>query len=269
MNFSKVCKKIKNLEIQGAENIAKEGVKALSLKGASVKKLLSLRPTEPCLKNALKFAKKFGSEKALEHFDESEKKIVKFGIKRIKNEMIVFTHCHSSTVVDILKEAKRQGKKFEVFNTETRPMYQGRVTARELGKAGINVTSVVDAAAGVALRKTKEMEKTDIVLLGCDAVLNNGDCINKIGSGMFAEIAYDHKIPVYIATDSWKFGPKKVEIEKRGFDEVWKNLPRHVKVKNPAFEVIDAKFITGIISELGVLKPAKFVKKVKRVYRWI
>lgn len=269
MDFNKICEKIKNLEIQGAENVAKEGVRSLFLKGASVKKLLGLRPTEPCLRNALKFSKKFGSEEALKHFDESEKKIIGFGVKKIKKGMVVFTHCHSSTVVDILKEAKKRGKEFEVFNTETRPLYQGRITARELGKSGIKVTSVVDAAAGVALRKTKEMKKTDVVLLGCDAVLSNGDCVNKIGSGMFAEIAYDHKIPVYIATDSWKFSPKKVEIEKRDFDEVWKNLPRYVKVKNLAFEIIDAKFITGIISELGILKPAKFVKEVKKRYKWI
>lgn len=269
MDFNKICKKIKNLEIQGAENIAKTGVKALSLKGASVKRLLNLRPTEPCLRNALKFAKKFGSENALKHFDDSEEKIIRFGVKKIKKGMVVFTHCHSSTVVDILAGAKKQGKKFEVFNTETRPMYQGRITARELSKAGIKVTNVVDAAAGVALRKTNVMKKTDIVLLGCDAVLSNGDCVNKIGSGMFAEIAYDHKIPVYIATDSWKFSGKKVEIEKRGFEEVWNNLPKNVKVKNPAFEVIDVKFITGIISELGILKPVKFVKEVKRVYKWI
>lgn len=267
MKFSDVCRKIKNLEIQGAENIAKAGVKALSLKGASVKKLLSLRPTEPMLRNSLKFAKKFGVEKTFEHFKEAKKKITKLGVKKIKG--IVFTHCHSSTVVGILKEAKKQGKRFEVFNTETRPKYQGRITARELSKAGIKVTNVVDAAAGIALRKTKVMRKTDVMLIGSDAILSNGDVINKVGSGMFAEIAYNHKIPVYIATDSWNFSPRNVEIERRAFDEVWKKAPKNMKIKNPAFEIINGKFIRAIVSELGILKPKKFVKKVSKEYPWI
>jgi translation initiation factor 2B subunit (eIF-2B alpha/beta/delta family) len=37
-----------------------------------------------------------------------------------------------------------------------------------------------------------------------------------------------------------------------------------VRVKNPAFEIVEAKYIKAIVSELGILKPEKFVRKVKR-----
>jgi ribose 1,5-bisphosphate isomerase len=94
------------------------------------------------------------------HFDTSLKKIASIGARKIKNGMIVYTHCHSSTVTAILKEAKAQGKRFEVHNTETRPKYQGRITAAEIAKAGIPVTHYVDSAAKIAL------EKADIMMIG-------------------------------------------------------------------------------------------------------
>jgi ribose 1,5-bisphosphate isomerase len=266
MGFKEVCRDIKSLKIQGAENVAIRGIKALSMQNADVKTLLSLRPTEPMLRNAVKFYKENGEEKTLEHFESSMKKLVRYGVRKVRP--VVFTHCHSSSVVNILKEAKKT-KKFEVYNTETRPLFQGRKTSKELSKIGVKVTEVVDSAGGIALRRTRFMKKSDVMMIGADAVLKDGRVINKVGSGLFAEIAYYHKIPVYICSDSWKFSNRSVKIEERSFKEVWEKKPRGVKIKNPAFEVVESKYITGIISELGVLNPKKFVKKVQKVYKWI
>ena len=264
MKFKDVVKKIKEVKIQGARNIAIAGIKAIKLKGFSAKKLLSLRVTEPALRNGLKYAKKFGVEKALEHFEGAEKKFVKYGIRKIPKKGIVFTHCHSSSVINVLKAAHDKGKKFEVYNTETRPKYQGRKTSKELLKHGIKVTEFIDAAAMKALKESK------IMIIGCDAILKDGRVINKIGSGMFAEIAYRLKVPVYIVTDSWKFSSRNVKIEERDIKEVWKKAPHKLNIENPAFSIIgNPNYIKGIISELGILKPKKFVKKVKKIYKWI
>ena len=267
MSFKQVCKRIKDLKIQGARNVAEAGIKATELKDFSKKVILSLRPTEPALKNGIEYAEKYGVEKALNYFKETQDKINKSGYKKAKG--VVFTHCHSSTVVNLLKYAKKKGKKFEVFNTETRPLYQGRKTAREVSKEGIKVTMVADVAAGIALRETKSMKKTNVIFFGADAVLKNGNVINKVGSGMFAEIAYGHKIPVYIVTQGWKFTNRPIKIEEREREEVWKKSPKSIKIKNPAFETINSKYITGIISEFGISKPKVFVKKVKAKYKWI
>ena len=86
---------------------------------------------------------------------------------------------------------------------------------------------------------------------------------------MFSEIAYTDKVPVYIVTQGWKFSNRPVKIEEREREEVWKKIPKGVKLKNPAFEIINSKFINGIISEFGILKPNVFVKKVKANYKWI
>lgn len=270
-NFNQILKDIKTIKIQGARNIAIAGLKALKLKNDanSIKKILNTRPTEPLLRNSIRFIKKDPKKikQVLTHFKESQKKISKLVNRKIRKNSIIFTHCHSSTVIDSLIYSKK--KNFQVFNTETRPLYQGRKTTKELAKAKIKVTEVVDAAAGIALRKTKILGKTDLVLLGCDAILKDGSIINKVGSGMFAEIAFNHKIPVYIVADAWKFSPKDLKIEERSFKEVWKRIPKNIKIKNPAFEKVEEKHIKAIISELGILKPGKFIKKVKKVYPWI
>lgn len=272
MNFEQICKDIKSLKIQGAANVAKAGVQALKLRydPDSVKKIMSLRPTEPALRNAINFSLKDikkNPDKALKHFDDAEKKINRIGARKIQRNSIVFTHCHSSAVTGILKEAFKT-KKFEVYCTETRPMYQGRKTAKELADAKIPVTMFVDSAARYALKKA------DIMLIGADAILSSGKVANKIGSELFAEVARKYDVPVFVCTDAWKFDPMTIwgyqeEIEKREAKEVWPNAPKSVKISNIAFELVHTDLVTGVISELGIYNLESFIIEVKKAYQWM
>jgi len=268
MDVNQIVKKIKEIKIQGASNIAIAALKAYasSPNEKTIKKLVEARPTEPALRNALKFAKANSVNEALEHFSLSKLQISKLGSKKIHGR--IFTHCHSSTVINILKQAKKERKKFQVFNTETRPLYQGRKTSFELTKAKIPTTMVVDLAAGDVLDKGGEIPKVNLMIIGADAIFKNGSIVNKIGSEMFAILAYKNKIPVYIATDSWKFSPNPLKIEERSFKEVWESA-KNIKIRNPAFETVPAKYITSIISELGILTPKKFIQTIKRKYPFI
>jgi len=257
--FDAIARDIKSIKIQGARNVAKASLKAYSLFPDEKHKqlLISLRPTEPMLQNVLKMTKRMPIEKIERHFDEAQEKINRNVLKIIKNNSKIFTHCHSTNVVNALIYAKKKGKKFEVFNTETRPLYQGRKTSKELSKAKIKTTLITDLEIG------QFIQNTDAVFLGSDALLKNGDIINKIGSQMIAELANNHKIPVYIIADSWKFSQNDVKIEERTYKEVWKNAPRQIKIKNLAFETVPSKYIKAIISELGILRPKDFVKRMK------
>ena len=257
--FLKICRDIKEVKIQGAENIAKAALIAYSLKPSqsSIKKLVSLRKTEPMVVNALNYARKHSVKDTLRLIKKNERKIIENGVKLIKNGFVVYTHCHSSTVTSILKEAHKKGRKFSVFNTETRPLFQGRKTALELAKAGIKVTMIVDDAVNIALKKA------DIMMIGADAILKNG-ILNKIGSGLFAGEAYRHKIPVYIASNSWKFSKKNVKIEERDEREVFVERLKILNERNPAFEFIEKKYIKGIICEYGILSYNEFLKRVDK-----
>ncbi|HLF53767.1 MAG TPA: hypothetical protein VI544_01170 [Candidatus Nanoarchaeia archaeon] len=256
----KIYSDIKEVKIQGATNIAKAAMTAYMLEHTSEnkRKLLSLRPTEPTLSNTLNFVDKIGAKKVASHFSEAQKKINLSVFKFIKNGMVIYTHCHSTNVVNALIYAKKKGKKFEVYSTETRPLFQGRKTAKELSKNKIRVTTFVDSALLEAIKKS------DLIFIGADAILFSG-IINKIGSGAVAELALNHKKPFYVIADSWKFSPKNVKIEERDFHEVWKNAPKKIKIRNPAFEKVDKKYIKGIVSEHGVLNFDRFIKKMKNL----
>ena len=107
------------------------------------------------------------------------------------------------------------------------------------------------------------IKNSDIVLLGADAILTKG-IINKIGSGAIADISKILNKPLYIVADSWKFSPRNVKIEERDFHEIWKNAPKIIRIKNPAFEFVNKSKIKAIISEHGILKYEKFVKFARK-----
>ena len=299
MEFNKIIRDIKNLKIQSAKNVAKNSLFALKDYSKNIdaitktkffeeletakKILFSTRPTEPFMRNAINFvindtklvnSKNFKEnlnlkiDQALNHIETTEDIVSLVGARKIKRGSKIFTHCHSSAVMGILKRAKKQKKNFEVHNTETRPKFQGRTTALELSKLKIPIVHYVDSAARLAIKRC------DLVLLGCDAIDSEGKAYNKIGSEMFAEIANKFDIPVYIATDSWKFDPKTIfgfneEIEKRNRNEIWKDAPDQIKIENYAFEKIDSDLITGIISELGIFKPQMFIEEMKTKYKFM
>jgi translation initiation factor 2B subunit (eIF-2B alpha/beta/delta family) len=156
-------------------------------------------------------------------------------------------------------------REFRARVTETRPLYQGRKTARELAEAGVPVRFYVDSGARIALREA------DAMMIGTDAVLADGKVINKIGSEMFAEVAGRYGVPVYVITNSWKFDPMSSfgyerEIERRTAEEVWEDPPEGVDIVNYAFESIAPEKVDGVVSELGVHEPDEFVEAVAKEY---
>lgn len=262
--FNRILRDIKSVKIQGARNIAKQALYAYSLLPTkeSRKRLLASRPTEPMMENVLNLAEKKSYKEIAKHFDEAQDKINKNVFKLIRKKDVIFTHCHSTNVLNALIYSKKKRKQFEVYNTETRPLFQGRKTAKELRRHKIKVTMFVDSALGVALSKEQGTKKTDKVFLGADAISKKG-IINKIGSELVAQVAKNNKIPVYIVADSWKFTKSKIPKEQRKLVEVWDTAPKNIKIKNPAFEFVPRKYIKAIVSELGILSYNNFLKKVK------
>ncbi|MEM4474434.1 MAG: S-methyl-5-thioribose-1-phosphate isomerase [Candidatus Bathyarchaeia archaeon] len=297
-----VANKIKRLEIQGARNIAIAAIKAIEAAAIKTKAknkdeilkelyeardvLFKSRVTEPLMRNAvsriiaqleethednvgvLREVISLTANQFLEDFDRSGRLIAEIGSKRIRDGMVVFTHCHSSTVTNILKKAREEGKTFEVICTETRPLFQGRITAKELVEAGIKTTLIVDSAARFF------MNEVDMVIVGADAITSEGNIVNKIGTSAIALIAKEARTPFYVASELLKFDPETMygdyeKIEERSPREVWDNPPEPLIIRNPAFDVTRRDFIHGIICEEGIISPHTIVEVVRRRYPWI
>jgi methylthioribose-1-phosphate isomerase len=182
----------------------------------------------------------------------------------------VLTHCNAGglatgdygTALGVIYAAAESGKKIKVYADETRPLLQGsRLTAWELTRAGIDVTVCCDSSAAVLMSS----RRIDAVITGADRIASNGDTANKVGTYMLSVLAKEHHIPFYIAApvSTFDFQIKsgaEIPIEQREADEVIKGFgcltaPEGVKVFNPAFDVTPHSFISGIITEKGVLKP--------------
>ncbi len=263
--FDKICQDIKAVRIQGAESVAKAGIRALLIRHdkKAVSRLLNLRPTEPLLQNSVKFIMK--DEKNIkeragiisDYLKNAEKKLAETGKTLIKKHSTIFLHCHSSSVTSIILAAKSQ--KPEIIVTETRPLFQGRKTAAELAKAGINVKLIADVAARTPLRNS------DMFLFGADAINHRG-IINKIGTALYAELAKSYKIPCYSCAVALKYSPHPVAIEQRPAKEILIERRKKLRILNPAFEVIGKNLVTGIVSELGILSYQNFLRKVVTAY---
>ena len=296
-------RQIKNLTIQGATAIAKSTIIALQHYGVSLPTsnsklwrqriksaaylLLSARPTEPMAQNGVKYilsylTKTKNTQLLKQQLNQSAKdflnlltisgqKIAQSGQTLIKTKDNVFTHCHSWVVEQILIKAKQSGKRFFVYNTETRPLFQGRITARQLLKANIPVTMVADSSAGFLISHYSGEElMMDKIIVGADALLADGTVINKIGSFTIALVAKQEKVPIYIAAPLLKFYPySKIKIEQRSPTEIWPRAPKKLKIINFAFDSIPAKYISGIICEAGIIKPTALKQTVKRLYPWL
>jgi translation initiation factor 2B subunit (eIF-2B alpha/beta/delta family) len=262
--FDKILEDIKSIKIQGAENVAKAGIKAFLLQPdkKSANQILKTRPTEPLLQNAIKSLlttknPKKEAEKFLKDLKKSHETITKKGAMLIRKNMNVYTHCHSSTVMDILKYAKRKRKKdFVVYTSEVEPILQGHLTAQDLAKAKIKVIISPDLAAEQTLKKC------DLLLFGADAFTPNA-VINKIGTSTLCKIAKDRGIPRFACGVSKKF-TKKVKIENRPGKEVWDERNNKIEVINPAFDRTNKKLVSGVVSEFGILHYGNFIKKAKK-----
>jgi ribose 1,5-bisphosphate isomerase len=297
-----VADRIRKLEVQGARNVAIATIKALEalaeettvntrkefMKELSEAKatLFASRATEPLMRNALRWiisqVENSGKEEVdaltkivsssssqfLKNLEASKERIAEIGAKRIRDNSVVFTHCHSSTVTHLLRKAKEDGKAFEVICTETRPVFQGRITAKELLALGLETTFIVDSAARSFMRNA------DLVIVGADAITSEGNVINKIGTGTIALLAHEARKPFYVVSELLKFDPATVcgdyeQIEERSPDEVWNGAPEKLIIRNPAFDVTRRNFIHGIICEEGIIPPHSIKEVMHRKYPWI
>jgi ribose 1,5-bisphosphate isomerase len=294
---------IRTMRVRGALDIAIAAVKALSTVAGSDaqdtkelvkklstagKKLKGARPTAVSLPNAVNYIVYLADKNKhlpLQEFrtkmlcetgkfvSEQEKaliKIAEIGSNLIEDGDNILTHCNSDTVVEILKKAWDEGKKIEVVCTESRPRYQGLLTAKALTSYGIPTTLIVDSAVRLMMKKMH----VDKVIVGADTLCANGDLVNKIGTSQVALCARNLNIDFIVATESIKFSPQSllgsiVKIEERDSSEVLEpGKIRKLKIRNPAFDITDVSYISMIVTEYGVIPPQAVYSILKEKFGW-
>ena len=269
------------MKVQGTENLDKEFDRILS-------RFERTRPTarnlfwalermkatfiENCSLNLPQLKQRLIKEAlAIEEEDiETNKKIGFWGRELIRDGQTILTHCNAGalatagygTALGVVRAAFHEGKNIKVYVDETRPFLQGaRLTCWELDKDNIPVILITDNMAGYFMQRGM----ISMVITGADRIARNGDTANKIGTYMVSVLAKEHNLPFYVAAplntiDFDLVDGSKIPIEERNPQEVKKiggqyiTLP-HVEVRNPAFDVTPAKYISAIVTEKGIALP--------------
>jgi methylthioribose-1-phosphate isomerase len=200
---------------------------------------------------------------------ETNRKIGEYGKVLIKDGFGVLTHCNAGalatagygTALGVIYAAWSEGKKFEVFADETRPMLQGaRLTAWELVQEKIPVTVMTDNMAGSLMKRGR----ISLIVVGADRIARNGDVANKIGTYSLALLGKFHRVPFYVAAPTSTFdltiaSGTEIPIEERSPEEVTHFGGKRITAKkasafNPAFDLTPHTLIEGIITEKGIIR---------------
>lgn len=283
MDIAEAAEDIRSMRVRGAGKIGKHAVAALAsfadgwdgnvetLENAAAV-IVAARPTAVSLPNAVEFVLRRvkrappadrprvlreAADEFLARGERALDELARCGATLIQDDMTVITICHSQGAIRPIIEAHNQGRRFRVVALETRPWRQGLLTAAQLHEAGLGrVAIAVDSAAWTLLKDA------DLVLCGADTVARNGDVINKVGTGGLAVLAHERGVPMYSCTETFKIHPtaargEDVEIEEREVTEVVTagEIPHGVAVRNAVFDVTEARYLKGYVTELGVLKP--------------
>jgi methylthioribose-1-phosphate isomerase len=253
---------------EAASLIAAARPTAVNLQWA-VKRMLQVAETEPDLSQMSH--RLLGEAQRIQQEDEAiNRRMGESGKGLMPEGGGVLTHCNTGalatsafgTALGVIRAGWESGRRFRVFNTETRPFLQGaRLTSWEFQQLGIPATLIVDSAAGMLMRRGD----ISCVITGADRIAANGDTANKIGTYALAVLARENGLPFYIAApistiDLNLPAGDEIQIEERPAEEVThfqgiQTSPSGVPALNPAFDVTPHQYISAIVTEQGVCRP--------------
>jgi len=199
--------------------------------------------------------------------------------KDVHKKLKILTHCNAGalatsgygTALGVIRSLHNAGKVLNVIVDETRPYLQGaRLTAWELYQDNIPFFIITDNMSGYFMAKGD----VDVVILGADRIVANGDTANKIGTLSLSILSRYFEIPFYVAAPISTIDIKievgsGIPIEQRGEVEVRevfgkRIIPDYMPVRNPAFDVTPNQNITAIITERTVIYPP-FKENIKKI----
>ena len=270
-SVEKVAYAIKKMVVRGAPAIGCAAAYGMALaedKEKAARMLKRTRPTAHDLFYAVDYMMENegrieAAHRYVEDIVEKCRKIGEIGEKLIKHGSRILTHCNAGALATVdwgtALAPIRMAKDREIFVwvDETRPRLQGLLTSWELKQEGIKHAVIADNAAGYFMKEGE----VDMVIVGADRIASNHDVANKIGTYEKAVLAKENGIPFYVAAPISTFDEsisdgKKIKIEERDAEEVTKifdYIPP--EIRNPAFDITPAEYITGIITEKGIIKP--------------
>lgn len=272
--LKQVVSDIQELRIQGANQIALQSLQLLrgvakrygfgpKFKSAA-KSLEGTRRTAVVLHNCIMIIRSRQNLETVDYLIDNLSSVGKresvYSDKIIGDNASLMTYCHSGEAMSFIKHSwKFHKKKISLIACKTEPLGQGIRTAKEIARVGIPVTLIDDNAIGYFIKDT------DMVVVGADALRKEGT-VNKIGTSLLAQAAYNAGKPFYVIANSLKIDRRKAfAIEERPSREITKtpsNGWKGITIRNPAFDITSWKYVTGVVNEDGIFTTKQFVRMI-------
>lgn len=181
----------------------------------------------------------------------AKEKISNFFSWSIKNGMVILVHGYSSTIVHALTESKKLGLNFKVLVTEGRPENCGELMAKALSEKGIEVKIILDSSIGY------HVKDIDCILVGADAVCENGGVINQIGTFTLAICAKNYKKPFYVMVECLKF----LKVYPLDQSDIPQTVNKYDAGNNLEYmynycDYTAPEFITLLFTDIGIFTPS-------------
>ncbi|KAL2204823.1 nagb/rpia/CoA transferase-like protein [Sarocladium strictum] len=194
--------------------------------------------------------------------------VAEAGWRFVKEGKCVLTHGASRSVTGVLEQAvKNQGANFKVIyiRDDARPVESGRVV-KEMRQMGIPVAEIAEAGVAHVMALLRQVH---MVMVGAEAVTQNGGIISRMGTFQIAQLACQAKIPFYVAAETHKFVRK---FPTRQSDLGFKQEVLNFSTDEPSAwpkDTVDytpPAFITNLITENGVKLPGYVFEQLLDIY---
>jgi translation initiation factor eIF-2B subunit delta len=187
--------------------------------------------------------------------------------KIIADGDVILTFAKSSLVERVLIQAHEDGKHIRVIVIDSKPLHEGKHLAQSLRAAGIEVDYYPITGIAHAITQARK------VFLGAHAMLSDGRLFSRAGSAIVAMQAADHRLPVHVLCESFKFSekilvdslaqnevaPAEELLETQEERDVWlKKIEQYptLQVFNPMYDVTPVEYLEELVSEYGKLPPS-------------
>lgn len=201
----------------------------------------------------------------------AKKTIARLCLDFVRDDCIILVHGFSRAILAVLFHAAENHRRFSVVITECRPACEGLHAAQQLLARGIPCRIILDSAIGYNLGSVS------FVMVGAEAVVENGGVVNRIGTYTLAITAKALQVPFYVAVESYKFN-RMYPLHQRDLPDNCfpadalqypKNaptVPSQLDLSNPRWDYTPPQFITSLFTDLGILTPAAVSDELIKLY---
>lgn len=197
----------------------------------------------------------------LQDYDQAIARITNFARPYLKGT--IMTHSLSGTVLEVLQACTPPIE--HIIILEGRPLYEGRTVARSLSALPVRLTLITEAQADIFLPMCQAL------VVGADSILADGGILNKAGTALLAWAARGHSVPLYILSETLKISPRAWTgdlslLEGHHGQEVWRDAPPNLAVRNFYFDHTPAELLSGIITEQGLLNTDEIKRQARKIH---